>query len=326
MPDAATLDQARAACAAALEQADDLAPLWTAWRAGEPALAESRRLLPRVRTDGDAVPRLAQLKETLAQQGHPVGNGAFERMLIVSAAHDAVDRLVGLPVDERVRELFCQQFQMYAGGKLPEPFDLTRVSFIAMGRIATLSRFPAGQLDWEVSGIPRSWLVKVPPRFLPRLAAAVLCELRGLGPAFFSHINPNRRNQGILLERESLRSYHRMARSMEGQPEIRGLITASWLHSPDTFAISPHLAWLNTVFLENGGHIIPLGPAPVDSGVLHRSPERQQAFDAGTFRPTEALVIWPRRAMLAWASGHAELRDERAPRAKAALPMQEARA
>ena len=33
------------------------------------------------------------------------------------------------------------------------------------------------------------------------------------------------------------------------------MITASWLHSPDTFAVSPHLAWLNRVFLENGGHV-----------------------------------------------------------------------
>ena len=174
-------------------------------------------------------------------------------------------------------------------------------------RIATLSRFPAGQLDWEVSGIPRSWLAKVPRRSVPRLVSSILVELGGFQPAFFSHINPNRRNQGILLERESLRAYHRMARSMERQPGIKGLITASWLHSPDTFAVSPHLAWLNKVFLENGGHVLPLGPADVDSGVLHRSPERQQAYDAGTFKPTEGLVIWPRAAMLRWAAGTQEM-------------------
>jgi hypothetical protein len=328
VPDAATLDTARAACRAALEQSADLAPLWTAWRTGQPALGESRALLPRVRTYGDAVSRLARHKSALAAAGYPVENGAFERMLIVSAAGDAIERLANLPVDERVRDLFCQNFQIYAAtpGRLPEPFDVGRASFIAMARIATLSRFPAGQLDWEVSGLPRSWLFKVPARSLPRLAASLLFELRGFGPAFFSHINPNRRNQGILLERESLRSYHRMARSMAQQPHIRGLITASWLHSPDTFTVSPHLAWLNAVFLEHGGSVLPLGPADPDSGVLHRSPERRQAYDAGTFNPTQALVIWPRAAMLAWAAGHQELRDERSPRATGAVPMREARA
>jgi hypothetical protein len=327
VPDRALLETTRAACWSALDQADDLAPLAAVWRGGHAALRESRELLPRVRTYGSAVPRLAELKADLAREGYPVGGGAFERYLIVAAAHDAVDGLAALPVDDRVKDLFCQSFQMYAAtpGKLPEPFDLARASFIAMGRIATLSRFPAGQLDWEVSGIPRSWVGKVPRRSLPALFAAVVFELGGFQPAFFSHINPNRRNQGLLLERESLRSYHRMARTMEQQPSIKGLITASWLHSPDTHAVSPHLAWLNTVFTENGGRVLPLGPAEADSGVLHRSPERQQAYDAGTFKPTESLVIWPRKAMLAWAAAHDELRDDR-PRPKPTLSMQEARA
>ncbi|MEO6236995.1 MAG: hypothetical protein ABIQ52_08345 [Vicinamibacterales bacterium] len=326
MPDAFAIDQARAACVAALEQAEDLAPLWRACRSGQPELVEGRRVMPHVRVDGDTVPRLAKLKEKLEQQGYPVAGGAFERMLIVSAAHDSLDELMALPVDERVREFFCQNFVAYAAGRVPEPFELTRASFVCMARISTLSRFPAGQLDWEVSGIPRSWLLRVPTRRLHRLAAAILFELGGLGPAFFSHVNPNRRNQGILLERESLRSYHRMARTMARQPEIRGLITASWLHSPDTFAISPHLSWLNAVFLENSGHIIPLGRVDVESGVLHRSPERQQAYEAGSYTPTEALVIWPRHAMLAWAAQHEELRDDRVVRTNAALRMREARA
>jgi hypothetical protein len=216
-----------------------------------------------------------------------------------------------LPVDERVKDLFCQNFKMYAAAKTPEPFDVARASFVAMGRIATLSRFPAGQLDWEVSGIPRSWILKIPWAKLPGFVAAVMFELRGFAPAFFSHLNPNRRNQAILLERESLRSYHRMARSMEYQPEVKGFVTASWLHSPDTFAISPHLEWLNDVFLTHGGYVFPLGPADPGSGVLHRSPERQRAYDAGTFKPTQALIVWPRQAMLAWAAGREDLREDR---------------
>ena len=306
------LEGTRAACRTALQQHDDVAPLWSAWSAGQPTLQDSRALLPQVRTYGAAVPRLAALKATLAREGYSVGDGAFERFLIVSAACDAIDGLAALPVDERVKDLFCQNFEAYAAnpGKLPEPFDLSRASFITMGRIATLSRFPAGQLDWEVSGIPRSWLLKVKLRDLPRLVQAVLLELRGFQPAYFIHLNPNRRNQGNLLERESLRSYHRMARSMERQPEIKGLVAASWLHSPDTFAVSPHLAWLNTVFLENGASVLRLGPADPAAGVLHRSPERQQAYDAGTFTPTEGLVVWPRTAMLAWAARHPELRDD----------------
>ncbi len=310
MRDAGAIEQARVGCRRALGEDEDLGPLWRAWRAGDPALAEARSLLPSVRPTGAAIPRLVRLKHTLARTGLPVGAGAFERFLIVGAAAESLGRLARLPVDDRVQRLFLENFQRYAAASVPEPFDLSRASFIAMAQIATLSRFPAGQLDWEVSGIPRSWLGRVRVRALPKLVASVLFDLRGFAPVFFSHVNPNRRNQGILLERESLRSYHRMARAMEGQPAIRGLATASWLHSPDTFEVSPHLKWLNDVFLQNGGHVIPLGRVDADCGVLHRSPERRQAYEAGTFTPTEALVIWPRAAMLAWAHGHDDLRDE----------------
>lgn len=325
MAERALLEATRAVCHSALAGADDLAPLSAACRAGHAALCESRQLLPAVRTSGSAVSRLSERKTALARDGYPVDGGAFERYLIVAAAADAVDGLAALPVDERVKDLFCHNFQTYAAhpGRLPEPFDLSRASFVTMSRIATLSRFPAGQLDWEVSGIPRSWLLKVPRRHLPRLVSLILFGLGGLQPMFFSHINPNRRNQGILLERESLRAYHRMARTMEQQPAIRGLITASWLHSPDTFAVSPHLSWLNAVFLENGGHVLSLGAGDIESGVLHRSPERRQAYEAGTFTPTEALVIWPRAAMLAWASAHGEFRDDR-PRPTHAVAVEDA--
>lgn len=275
---------------------------------GDPMLAEARSLLPDVRTDGPAMSRLANLKERLAQTGMPVAHGAFERFLIVTASAEATGRLDGLPIDDRVRQLFLHNFEMYAAARVAEPFDLKRSSFIAMGRIATVSRYPAGQLDWEVSGLPRSWIVRTRLHAFPRLLQ-VVGELRGLGPAFFSHLNPNRPNQHTLLERESLRSYHRMALSMERQPGIRGLVTASWLHSRDTHLVSPHLAWLNNVFRQNGGYIVPLGRVDPGCGVL-RSPERQRAYDAGTFVPTEALVIWPRAAMLDWAHGHEELHDD----------------
>jgi hypothetical protein len=308
--DAAACARTRAACRRVLEESSDLRPLWRAWRTGDPDLAEARALLPCLHTAAPAVPRLVQLKQSLAESGLPVDGGAFERFLIVSAAADATGRVDGLPVDGHVKDLLLQNFEMYASANVPEPFDLSLASFVAIGRIATLTRFPAGQLDWVVSGIPRSWLLRVPWGAVPRFARSVLSDFRGFGPAFFSHVNPNRRNRTVLLERESLRSYHRMARSMERQPEIRGFVTASWLHSPDTAAVSPHLAWLNDVFLHNGGSVIALGRVDPDCGVLHRSPERQREYEEGRFTPTEALVIWPRRAMLAWARGNEDLQDD----------------
>jgi hypothetical protein len=130
--------------------------------------------------------------------------------------------------------------------------------------------------------------------------------MRRFGPAFVIHTGVGGKNY-LLLEREAERSYYRMAQSMAMQPRMIGLITSSWLHSPDTFAISPHLAWLNRVFRENGAVLATMGPADADCGVLHRSPERRRAYEEGRLKPTLGLVIWPRDAMLAWARTRPDL-------------------
>jgi hypothetical protein len=110
-----------------------------------------------------------------------------------------------------------------------------------------------------------------------------------------------------LLEREALKAYYRMAQSMALQPDVKGLIASSWLHSPDTFEVSPHLSWLNRVFLEHGAVVATMGPASPDCGVLTRNLERQRAYTEGRFAPTVGLVVWPRREMLQWAANHPEL-------------------
>jgi len=318
MPDAATRDSARTACTRAIEETPALRLLHDAGRRGARHVKDAMTLVAGVRPVGGSVTRLRVLRRELEEEGLDVRDGAFERFLVLTAALASVDRVAQLPIDERVKELFYRKFTLYATSAPQELFDLDRASFVAMANVAALARFPAGQLDWVVSGIPRSWLFRVRPAALPRLLKLIAVDLGGFGPMFFSHLDATRPNAGVLLERESLRSYHRMARSMARQPAIKGFVTASWFHAPETFAVSPHLAWTNTVFHAHGGHVLPLGRANPAAGVLHRSPERQRAYDNGTFRPMEALVIWPRRSMLAWAADRQDLVDARLPRQTAA--------
>ena len=163
-------------------------------------------------------------------------------------------------------------------------------------------------MTWEVSGIPRSWLPKVPPASLPRVAQ-YLFKLGGLGPVFVPHLNATRKDRAALLERETNSSWYRMAQSMKRQPAIRGLVTSSWLHSPDTMRVSPHMTGFSRALLDNGALLIRHHIADLDCGVFYRSPERKKLYDDGQFVPTHGLVIWPRKEMLAWADAHPELAD-----------------
>jgi hypothetical protein len=235
----------------------------------------------------------------------------FERVLLLRAWARSLDQVPSLPLPDSVKRLIGEEVQFVAA---PPPialprFELDTSGFVAFSKLATLRRFPAGQFHWEVSGFPRSWLFKVPLRALPMVTYYLAVRMRGFAPAIVIHLNANRKDRAALLERESNRSYFRMAQSVALQPEIRGLVTSSWLHSPDTMAVSPHLTALNRVFLENGALVTAMGAADVNSGVFARSPERRRLFEEGRFKPTNGLVVWPRAEMLRWATAHPELAD-----------------
>ena len=249
--------------------------------------------------------RLAAIRAAIADPLATLPRGSFERFVLARAALHSARALEAAPVAQAVKRLAWSGLERFADGR--NVVELSENRFVALCKIATGRRFTAGQFDWERSGLPRSWLHRIRPRSaLARVLSMVTLRWRGFGPAFFIHLAvtyPVR----ALLEREALKSYHRMAQSMALQPDVHGLIASSWLHSPDTFAVTPHLAWLNRVFVENGAVVATMGPADPESGVLAQSVERQRAFADGRFRPTLGLIVWPRREMLAWAAAHPEL-------------------
>ena len=234
-----------------------------------------------------------------------VAPGAFERFVLGHAALRWEEALRSSPVSPAVKHITCSGLARFAIDRaIP---DVPTSQFVALCKLATLRRFAAGQFDWERSGLPRSWLLRVRPfSALTRILSLVALEWRAFAPVFFVHM-PATRPVHALLEREALKSYFRMAQSMALQPDVKALIASAWLHSPATFEISPHLAWLNKTFADHGAVIATTGPATPDCGVFDKSLERQRAFDEGRFKPTMGLVVWRRSDMLAWAGAHPEL-------------------
>lgn len=257
---------------------------------------------------GSTQRELEELKNRLTESGQDVDDYALERYALIQAARVSLDKLPEAPLCQTVQALICKKIQLFANpddGWLPQ-FRIGSASFVAMCKIATLRRFPAGQLDWEISGLPRSWIFKVSPKNLPRLVQYVATKFGGFGPAFFAHVTLHRKDSLLLREREITKSYYRMAKCLEIQPDIKGFLTSSWFYAEETFRVSPHLNWLTKVFRENGGMVVDMGPAPPDSGVFTRSPERKSLYESGEFRPTNALVLWGRNEMIKWSSSHPE--------------------
>jgi hypothetical protein len=234
------------------------------------------------------------------------------RHALLHTALGALDQLIELPVARSVKVLFCDVFRSVAsppvrGARWFRPdLDHTARGLCAF---ALLQRFPAGQFDWELSGLPRSWLLKIPARDLPRVIHAIGGRLKGFRPCFFAHMGL-RRYSLVFRESESNRSYYRMAKSMEQQPDIRGLLASAWFFAPDIGEVSPHLAWTLRTPQENGAIVTTMGPADVQSGFLEGSRERRERFERGEYSPMLGLLIWPREDLIRWAGAHPELEDE----------------
>jgi hypothetical protein len=110
------------------------------------------------------------------------------------------------------------------------------------------------------------------------------------------------------LEEPALsRSLAVLAESIERRPDLRGLVATSWLWSPDTHRVSPHLAAVNAPILAHGGFVTTIGRAAEDCGALACSPTRRRLYAEGSYRLTTGLMLWPRAEMLRWWRAHSEL-------------------
>jgi hypothetical protein len=231
-----------------------------------------------------------------------------ERLLLATACLQSLERVDSLPLPPRSRELLWKEYLFIAQ---PDKewlwtFDPSLRNYANYAALALLEQFPAGQLNWNVSGIPRSWLPRIPSRDLPRVLAFIGRRFGGLRPCYDIHIPTPRSRMPMLIERAFCQSYCVVAEALRLQPGIRGIATISWLYSRETQDVSPHLQWLNRMVLENGGLISHLGAAPADSGYLEGSLERKRLYDAGLYRPRHGLVLWPRDALLDWARRYLE--------------------
>lgn len=235
---------------------------------------------------------------------HP---SALGRFLLLRTVLSESGQLQGLPVTDSVKHCICDVFEWIARCTETDPRRLRigHAHFAAMCKVVTFRRFPVHEFDWEPSGLPRSWLLRIPKRDLPSVLYHTAVRMGGRAPLCAPHVGLMRPPGVPFTPEEQIWSFHQMARCVELQPDLRGFLSASWLRAPQTHEASPRLAWLNEFFMANGALLTTM-PADPDCGVLARSGTRQALYRAGKFKPTTGIILWPRKHALAWANRHPE--------------------
>ncbi|MGD1095853.1 MAG: polysaccharide deacetylase family protein [Bryobacteraceae bacterium] len=251
-----------------------------------------------------AFPAEAQAAITAARAVAGKADFGFERVLLLEAALGSLDRLTDARLDLATQALVCNQYEFFVnpGEDWRHRFDSSSYSYRAYAGMSLLDRIPAGRLDWEISGIPRSWIPKIRRRDLPRVLRAIATKIGGFKPVVFTHLAFRQTPFATLRESDVNASYLRIARCLALRPELKAIVTASWFYSAETHRVSPHLRWTTRMFEENGGIVSDLGRCPEDAGFLVGSIERQKLYESGDYKPTEGVILWPRRAVLEWLS------------------------
>jgi hypothetical protein len=288
------------ACAPAVPQ--ELAAAAAALARISQPISSAAQLLSAVRESPQSADPIRQLKAAASLSGD-----SLERLLLWQAAQESLPRIASLPIPASVQARLSADIPFFHANSAP--LDAGSYNFIRAAKMTTLRLFPAGPMDWELSGIPRSWLLQ--PRFFsnPSLLWFLATRLRGLAPCIFFHVAPYPKNRALVLEKEVLKSYHRMARALELQPAVRAVLGHAWFFDPAALRDYPSLEPLNRPFLKFGGIVAALGPAPPDSGVLEGNAARRRDVLEGRVQYRYGLAAWPRHAAIDWARAHPELSD-----------------
>src|SRR5581483_7037083 len=139
---------------------------------------ECARLLTQISDDASSHAAVLRWK----QQYRGAEEDLFEQVILRAASIATRPQIEALAVHSSVKKLLHQEFDFYAGAKPAQIPAAGTYQFGAAAKTITLRRFPAGPMDWEMGGFPRSWLALVPKAELPRVLWFFAARLGGFAP------------------------------------------------------------------------------------------------------------------------------------------------
>lgn len=96
--------------------------------------------------------------------------------------------------------------------------------------------------------------------------------------------------------------YRRIAGLLARHPKVRGMVATSWFYDPVLESISPHLAYLRVKPLARGALLLRNTTTEHDiRSATAKSGKRRRLFQTGHYMPVSHTLLWPRRALMAWA-------------------------
>lgn len=228
----------------------------------------------------------------------------YHQMVLAYLITDFDNRIKGLRVSDTTIDLIATSFLRILAQleNAENNFYLhTNDLFCKDLALCRLKLLPCGSELIDVySGVPRSILIRNGLHQLFRGARFFLYEGSGFRPWYESHWD--RRLIRLFTPHDYDQCHLRIAELLEVNPGIKGMMGSSWWFDPALVNLSPNLAFLSKLPLDNGAQLFRVGTSnDAIQAATRLSPTRKKLYDSGNYLPTIYLLAWAREDMLKWA-------------------------
>lgn len=158
---------------------------------------------------------------------------------------------------------------------------------------------PCGMYVVDVhSGFPRSYLLKPNIWSLPS-NLFFFAKAGGFRRYAQVHVHKPTIDEFSLEGRNEC--FKRIAEIIDLDPELLGVIGSAWYYDPKIQEVSPHLAYLSSDPLKQGGHLICLGETQAArQNALSKSKKRRALYEQGAYIPRQFMLILNQGDLRQW--------------------------
>lgn len=170
--------------------------------------------------------------------------------------------------------------------------------------ICTMKLIPAGVRKIHMEKLPvKRFLIQNGIKQFLRGFFCIFCELKGIQPVFHGHLDSRDRQSIAEFSPEGwIRHFMMVADLLKTYKNVKGVIGLTWFYDPKLNQISPELAYLREMIIDNGGKFFIVGSNKnTIENAIRMSPKRRKLYQSGEYLPTSYLYIWPRKRIIQWA-------------------------
>lgn len=251
------------------------------------------------------LPRRKKIFSTIKNQYGSSGIALYQKLALGLFMQDSLKRLRATSIPESIiRHIHSSYMRIMKDfSHLPDSYyDISKRDFIYDFGVCCLRNLPIGGAWFtQIRMMSPRIFATFNIRSITRILKCIFFNTGGLSPYCIIHTFP-RYMLRFNCQQMNL-SYQQIGKLMKCCPEIKGIFRKSWFLDPELKNISPEMAYLREIPLNNGAVSFVIRTTRYDiRNALAFSHHRRYLFKKSKYSPEVHGYIWPKKDFLGWLS------------------------